>query len=256
MEIPTHRVLGVIPARYASTRFPGKPLVDIDGKTMVQRVYERVRAAELIDEVVVATEDERIIAHVESFGGKACMTGTQHLSGTDRCAEVSALYPDFTIIINIQGDEPFVHPEQIDQVVRPLLHEPDVRIATVARRLLEPELLFDPNAVKVVFGKQRQALYFSRSTIPHLRGIPAEEWMEKGVFYQHLGIYGFHADTLAVLAQLPPGQHELAESLEQLRWLAEGHSIYVADTDQASISIDTPADLERVLRWLAAQEGK
>ena len=242
------KTLGIIPARYASTRFPGKPLVDISGKSMIRRVYEQVVAASLIDEVVVATDDSRIYDHVEAFGGKVQMTADTHRSGTDRCAEVANQMDQFDIVVNIQGDEPFINPGQIDQVIQPLLEQPHLGIATLAKQIHDQDALFDSNIVKVVFTQQQQALYFSRSTIPYLRDIPKEDWLEQAKFYKHIGIYGFRRQILLEVAKLVPGILEQYESLEQLRWLEAGHPIHVGVTQWETFGIDRPEDLKRKLK--------
>ncbi|MCB0634159.1 MAG: 3-deoxy-manno-octulosonate cytidylyltransferase [Saprospiraceae bacterium] len=242
----TDKTLAIIPARYASTRFPGKPLVEIQGRSMIRRVYEQAMKAELIDEVIVATDDERILQHVQDFGGQARMTSDQHRSGTDRCAEVAAANPGFDRIVNIQGDEPFIAPRQIDQVVRPLMELEHVAISTLAKRLTDPSALFDPNVVKVVFDATQKALYFSRSTIPYLRDVPREEWLASADFYKHIGIYGFRREVLLAIAQLSPGLLERNESLEQLRWLEAGYAIHVGITQWETIGIDRPEDLSKV----------
>lgn len=240
-------VLGIIPARYASTRFPGKPLVDIAGKSMIRRVYEQVKACKSIDVVVVATDDERIREHVEAFGGAVAMTAEYHASGTDRCAEVAWSYADASLVINIQGDEPFIHPEQIDSLVQLMLESPHFEIATLAKKIEDPELLFNPNVVKVVFTARQGAMYFSRQTIPFVRGFAQDQWMGKQVFYKHIGLYGFRRKALLEVATLPAGQYEQAESLEQLRWLENGYRIAVGVTPWESSGIDVPEDIDRVL---------
>lgn len=242
----TNKTLAVIPARYASTRFPGKPLVDIRGKSTIRRVYEQANKATLVDEVIVATDDERILEHVQGFGGQVVMTSDQHRSGTDRCAEVAAALSGFDRIINVQGDEPFINPQQIDQVVQPLIEDPEVAIATLAKQLTDPDVLFDPNVVKVVFNALHRALYFSRNTIPYLRDVPRESWLEEAAFYKHIGIYGFKREVLLALAQLEPGVLEQCESLEQLRWLEAGYSIYVGITQWETHGIDRPEDLKKI----------
>lgn len=239
--------LAIIPARYASTRFPGKPLVDIQGKPMIQHVYKRAKAAQLIDDVIVATDDDRILKTVTAFNGNAMMTSTTHLSGTDRCAEVAEKYAEFDFIVNIQGDEPFIKPQQIDQVLRPLQDNNNLIISTLAKAISDRQQLLSPNTVKVVFNKNQSALYFSRNAIPYLRDVPIGNWLEYATFYKHLGIYAFRRKTLLEVAQLEAGKLEILEKLEQLRWLENGYSIHVGLTTFESIGIDTPADLERLL---------
>ncbi|MBI5915604.1 MAG: 3-deoxy-manno-octulosonate cytidylyltransferase [Bacteroidetes bacterium] len=249
--------LGIIPARFASTRFPGKPLALISGKTMVQRVYEQA-AKSMLSCVVVATDDERIFDQVKSFGGAVMMTSPAHSSGTDRCAEVAALpeFADFQIVVNVQGDEPFIQPAQIDEAVAFLTQHPDCPIATLAKRIEEQTDLQNPNVVKVVFDKNHRALYFSRSPVPFLRNFPPENWLPQTGFYKHIGLYAFRREALLAVAALPPARLELAESLEQLRWLENGYPIGIALTEFENISIDSPADLERVMSyelWLATR---
>ncbi len=240
-------VIAIIPARYASTRFPGKPLADIWGKSMLQRVWEQARKSTLVERVIIATDDERIYEHAHAFGGEVIMTRSDHRSGTDRCAEVATSIENAEIILNIQGDEPFVQPEQTDLLVRTLTEAPPCPIATLVKRIRTPEELFNPNVVKAVFAQNRQALYFSRHPIPFVRGVAPEVWLTAGEFYKHLGLYAFRRDALLQVAQLPPSPLEVAESLEQLRWLAHGYSIAVGITDAESMGIDTPEDLQRLL---------
>ncbi len=240
------RILGIIPARYASTRFPGKPLVDIAGKSMIRRVYEQCKKALLLTDVIVATEDDRILAHVLAFGGKAEMTGNQHLTGTDRAAEVAAKYPDFDAYINIQGDEPFIAPEAIDILCQKMI-ENTPQIATLIQEMSQISHLENPNSVKVVVNHKGYAMYFSRSMIPFLRNIHnLQKALSAHHFYQHIGIYGFSKETLAQLGNLLPSSLELAESLEQLRWLENGFTVLTAITDYQSIAIDTPEDLQKI----------
>ncbi|MCS6928584.1 MAG: 3-deoxy-manno-octulosonate cytidylyltransferase [Saprospiraceae bacterium] len=243
-------VVAVIPARYASTRFPGKPLVDIWGKSMLQRVWERVCMATSVKRVVIATDDERIYEHARSFGAEVIMTRADHRSGTDRCAEAVAGIEAADIVLNIQGDEPFVQPDQINLLVRTLREEPECPIATLVKRICDQEELFSPNVVKAVFSERRRALYFSRHPIPFVRGAAPETWLAKTVFYKHIGMYAFRRSVLLQLAQLPDSPLEQAESLEQLRWLAHGYDLAVGITEQESISIDTPEDLQRLLATL------
>lgn len=241
--------LAIIPARYASTRFPGKPLADMAGKTMIRRVYERVADAEVIDEAVVATDDQRIFDHVISFGGKVVMTRSDHPSGTDRVAEVAAGYPHAKVIVNVQGDEPFIDPQQIAAVVAPFA-DPDTDIATLAHPITDERALLSPNVVKVVRDGRGRALYFSRHAIPYLRDVPVGQWILAGKHLQHLGIYAFRAEVLQQLTKLPKGELEGLESLEQLRWLAAGQQIHVGITDLPAIGIDTPGDMEAAIRRL------
>ncbi|MEM1124587.1 MAG: 3-deoxy-manno-octulosonate cytidylyltransferase, partial [Bacteroidota bacterium] len=185
------QILGIIPSRFASTRFPGKPLVDIEGKTMIQRVYLQAKKATLLSKIVVATDDLRIYENVLSFGGQVMMTNDDHQSGTDRCAEVARQFQDMEAIINIQGDEPFIDPSQIDQVALQLKQNSDLNLATLAKKITQSAQIFSPNIVKVVFSKAKRALYFSRNPLPFLRGVPSEDWLASGNFYKHIGIYGY-----------------------------------------------------------------
>ncbi len=242
------KVLGVIPARYQSSRFPGKPLVKIGDRSMVQRVYDRVQAASLIDEVIVATDHQEIFEHLTSSDCAVVMTSESHQSGTDRVAEVAQKYSDFELIINIQGDEPFIHSSQINAIVEPFLRNASTQIVTLARKINEPEALFSPHVVKVLFDAQHNAIYFSRQPLPYLRDIKQAEWLQHHNFYQHIGLYGFKRKTLLEITQLPQSKLEKAESLEQLRWLEHQYPIQIAITDQASYGIDTPEDLERIKR--------
>lgn len=239
-------IVVVIPARYASTRFPGKPLAIVQGKTMIQRVYEQASKASMPDQVAIATDDERIFEHALSFGATVFMTDPELPSGTDRCAAAAAHYPGASFIINVQGDEPFVQPEQIDLLASVLMNHPQREIATLARRIDNPDLLFNPNVVKVVFSLKNEALYFSRHPVPFVRGAEPEKWLEKQVFFKHIGLYAFKKDTLLELSRLAPASLEQAESLEQLRWLENGYGIAVGITDIETTGIDTPEDLERV----------
>lgn len=245
------KVLGIIPSRYGATRFPGKPLADIGGKTMVERVYRQAVQASCMTDVIVATEDERIIRHVLGFGGKAMMTRTDHQTGTDRCAEVARMVEGYDIVVNIQGDEPFILPEQIDAAVQPLIDGRQTDISTLAKPIEQADDIFNPNIVKVVLDKRNCAMYFSRSPIPHLRGIPLEEWFARGVvFYKHIGLYAFRSQTIQEVTVLPPGIYEQAESLEQLRWLANGYPIAVGMTDKETMGIDVPEDIEKAQVFL------
>lgn len=239
------RILGVIPARYASSRFPGKPLADIAGKSMIQRVYEQCSKSSTLDKVIVATDDQRILEAVKAFGGEVVMTRPDHQSGTDRCFEAfSKVNGDYDYVVNIQGDEPLIDPNQIDLLTS--LFDGDTELATLVRPLKDEIELYDPNVVKVVFDTNGRALLFSRSTIPHLRNVPESDWITKGEFFKHIGIYGYRADILSGITSLAPSSLERSESLEQLRWLQNGYSIKVAQTDHESIGIDTPADLEKL----------
>lgn len=246
----TNSVLTIVPARYASTRFPGKPLADLLGKPIIQRVVEQARQA--CQRVVVATDDQRIYDCVRNFGGEAVMTGTHHQSGTERCIEAYQLIGQGeNILINLQGDEPFVRPEQIRTLIDALTHT-QAQIATLAEAFREdtPDTeLANPNIVKLVRSSSGQALYFSRSIIPHLRGIESELCRHHR-YYRHIGLYGFRTNILPELAILPSSALERVESLEQLRWLDAGYRIQVEETEIATIGIDTPDDLERAISYL------
>lgn len=239
-------ILGVIPARYASTRFPGKPLIDIRGKSMIQRVYERVTLAQRLDAVVVATDDERIASHVADFGGRAVLTRVDHPSGTDRCQEaLQVVGGQYNYVINIQGDEPFIHPEQIDELAAVL--DGQVELATQMITVTSQEQLFNSGEVKIVLNHQQDALYFSREVIPHLRGIPKEEWHKRHTYWCHVGMYAYRSDVLQQITQLPVSLLEKAESLEQLRWLEAGFRIRCVPTHYQSTCVDTPEDLANLL---------
>lgn len=248
------RFLGIIPARYASSRFPGKPLADIGGKSMIQRVYEQVSPC--LDEVMVATDDVRIEEAVIRFGGKVVMTSTHHRSGTERCLEAShKIGGDYEVIINIQGDEPFIQPSQISALKSCFTKKPTTRLATLVKPFTANDgldALKNPNTPKVVLNKAGEALYFSRSVIPYLRGIEPALWLEKGQYYKHIGIYAYRRETLEEIALLQPSPLEINESLEQLRWLEHGYSIQTALTDCETIAIDTPEDLIRVQALLSS----
>ncbi|SMG29947.1 3-deoxy-manno-octulosonate cytidylyltransferase [Sphingobacterium psychroaquaticum] len=241
------KIIGIIPARYASTRFPGKPLVNIGGKSMIQRVYEQVKSCKSLTEVVVATDDTRIQQHVEAFGGKVVMTSSDHPSGTDRCAEVIQSYNDYDVVINIQGDEPFINPEQIDMLAI-LFQESDTEIGTLVKRIETTAELFNENSPKVVFNSKRQALYFSRQTIPFQRGVARENWLDHQAYYKHIGIYGYRRHILQEITNLNASAFEKSESLEQLRWLENGYIIKVAESMFETVAVDTPEDLEQIQR--------
>jgi len=240
-------VLAVIPARWASTRFPGKPLANIAGKSMIQRVLEQVNQSKNVDRVVVATDDERIFEHVGHIGAEVMMTNPDHPSGTDRCAEVARHFPEAKIVLNVQGDEPFILPQQIDLLADTLLQNPNAAIATLAKKIDRADFLTNPNVVKVVFSKQIGAIYFSRHPIPFVRGVQPERWLEKQDFYKHIGLYGFRRDALMEIADLSPTPLEIAESLEQLRWLEHGFRIAVGVTEWETIGVDTPEDLKGLI---------
>jgi 3-deoxy-manno-octulosonate cytidylyltransferase (CMP-KDO synthetase) len=241
------RFVGIIPARYASTRFPGKPLVDIGGKSMIQRVYEQVSM--VLENVYVATDDQRIYDAVISFKGKVIMTSDQHKSGTDRCYEAfSKLDEWFDVIVNVQGDEPFIQPEQILELQK-CFTDADTQIATLAKRVTAKdglEFLDNPNNPKLVINRQNEAMYFSRSLIPYRRGAEVENWIGLHSYLKHVGIYAYRSDVLRELTRLEQSPLEIAESLEQLRWLENGYRIKVGFTDVETVGIDIPEDLEKV----------
>lgn len=242
------KILGVIPARYGSIRFPGKPLANIMGKPMIQRVYEQAKQCLLLDELIVATDDERIADCIQSFHGNVEMTPENLNSGTERCNEAVKKTlggTAFDVVINIQGDEPFVDPQQISQLAGCFLSE-EVLIGTLIKKITQPDDLINPNVVKVVFDRNHKALYFSRHPIPYLRGVEPAEWLNKTNYYKHIGIYGYRTRVLDKITQLPVSRLEEAESLEQLRWLENGYPIFVKETDYESISIDTPGDLLKI----------
>jgi 3-deoxy-manno-octulosonate cytidylyltransferase (CMP-KDO synthetase) len=249
MNIDRSKILGIIPARYASTRFPGKPLVDIEGKSMIQRTYEQSKKA--LDHVFVATDDKKIFKAVEEFGGKVVMTSASHTSGTDRCKEALEKITqqtsiDFDIVINIQGDEPFIEPEQILSVVN-CFTNPNAQLATLVKKAKNEKDIFDPNKPKVVLNHKKEAIYFSRSPIPYLRGEEKSKWHQLHPYFMHIGLYGYKSDALTQITQLPPSSLEKAESLEQLRWLENGFTIACEFTEFESLSVDTPEDLEKLI---------
>jgi 3-deoxy-manno-octulosonate cytidylyltransferase (CMP-KDO synthetase) len=238
-------IIGVIPARYASTRFPGKPLIDIGGKSMIQRVYEQCKKTSVLSDVIVATDDDRIAEHVLSFGGKVIMTADTHQSGTDRCAEVISTYKGkCDAVINIQGDEPFIDPKQIE-LLASAFNEESTQIVTLIKKIKSEEEVRNPNVVKAIANKNNQAIYFSRSPIPYRRNPGVDI-----TYFKHVGIYGYRKQVLAEITQLPMSKLEQAESLEQLRWVENGYSIVLKETDLETIAIDTPDDLDKVLKML------
>lgn len=246
------KFIGIIPARYASTRFPAKPLALLGGKPVIQHVYEKVNG--ILDEAYVATDDERIEQAVKSFGGKVVMTSPNHKSGTDRCYEAySKIGEGYDIIVNIQGDEPFIHPSQLASI-KECFNDPNTDIATLVKPFTPEDgwdSLQNPNSPKVVMDCNQYALYFSRSVIPYKRGYETDEWLRKQTYYKHIGLYAYRANTLAEITRLPQSPLELAESLEQLRWLENGYRIKVGTTFIETIGIDTPEDLERAEAFLA-----
>jgi len=243
------KILAIIPSRYGSTRFPGKPLVEIEGKTMIQRVYERSSLA--FKHVCVATDDQRIFDEVTRFGGDAVMTSTSHRSGTDRCFEALKIIEKrdgnlYDIVVNIQGDEPFISPEQLLELVG-CFNDDGTKIATLVKRFSPEEDIFNPNSPKVVISKEFYALYFSRNAIPFQRGADSKNWNMNLPYYKHIGLYAFTRDALAAVSKLEPTLLETAEQLEQLRWLENGFRIKVAVTQHSSYSIDTPEDIKDLI---------
>lgn len=251
------KFLAIIPARYASSRFPGKPLALIGQKPMIQLVYKQVK--EEMDDVYVATDDERIFNAVSSFGGKVVMTKPDHQSGTDRCFEAYKLIAkDADVVINIQGDEPFVRPEQI-ALIKNCFSDPITEIATLVKPFSTKDSfdsLSSPNIPKVVINKRMEAIYFSRSLIPYLRGVDRMKWLEKGIFYKHIGMYAYKVDVLEQITNLEPTSLELSENLEQLRWIENGFRIKVGITHTETLGIDTPEDLEKANKFFVRQTIK
>ena len=243
------KILGIIPARFESSRFPGKPLVDIAGKSMIQRVYEQCQKSSRLDKVLVATDDLRILDHLKSFGGEGIMTSSKHTSGTDRCGEVAEQFPEFDILVNIQGDEPMIDPHQIDLLCS-CYDNLNTRIATLVKLIHTKDELVNENTPKVILNKNHQAVYFSRATIPYLRGKKIDNWLSEHTFYKHIGIYAFKRQTLSEITKLPLSDLEIVEGLEQLRWIENGYAIQAAITDQESQAIDTPEDLIKLLKLL------
>jgi 3-deoxy-manno-octulosonate cytidylyltransferase (CMP-KDO synthetase) len=245
-------ILGIIPARYGSTRFPGKPLIDILGKTMIQRVYEQASQSKFLKKLVVATDDKRIADHVKSFNGNVIMTSPENATGTDRCKEaMGSIDENYEYIINIQGDEPLVDPRQIDELAAVL--DGKVQLATQIMEITSQIFLSDPSSVKVVVNDKMEALYFSRSPVPYLRNQPQHEWHLHHTYYRHMGMYAYRRDILEQVTKLPVSSLEKAESLEQLRWLEHGFTIKCILTNYACLGVDTAADVERVIDRLKNQ---
>lgn len=241
-------VLGIIPARYASTRFPGKPLVNINGKSMIQRVYER--SSQVIEDLIVATDNDIIADKVKEFDGQVILTSEKHNSGTERCAEAMIKYQelsgkDFDVIINIQGDEPFIHKEHLTKIIN-CFENRDTQIATLAKHITDNSDIFNPDKPKVLINNDKFAIYFSRSPIPYIRDHKKEDWHLHHKFYKHIGIYAYKKETLKKITKLEKADLEIAESLEQNRWIQNGYKIYVGLTEKESISIDTQNDLDYV----------
>ena len=233
-------ITGIIPARYGSSRFPGKPLVDIAGKSMILRVYTQALKVSALSQVIVATDDERIFREIERHGGRAIMTSSSHRNGTERCAEVASMMKS-DYYINIQGDEPYIHPESIETLASIL--DGTVELGTLVKKIENPEQLVDPTTMKVLFNQEMEAIYFSRQCIPFIRDFPQSQWLDHHNYFRHIGIYAYRADILKKIVQLPPSPLEIAESLEQLRWIENGFKIKLAKTNLESISVDTPDDL-------------
>lgn len=243
-------IVGIIPARYASTRFPGKPLINIQGKTMIQRVYEQASKSSLLDKVVIATDDARIAEHVVSFGGEVVMTKEEHTSGTDRCWDaLQQIGSNYQYVINIQGDEPFIDPSQIDTLAG-VLKDAGTELATLIIPVDNYEVLFDMGEVKVVLNDNMEGMYFSRMVIPYIKTVPQEDWHKHHKYYRHVGMYAYRTDVLEKICKLSVSSLEKAESLEQLRWLEAGFKIKCAITNFDSHCIDTPEDVEKVLRLM------
>ena len=244
------KFIAIIPARYASTRFPGKPLAMLGGKTVIQRVYEQ--AIKAVSEAYVATDDERIFQAVEQFGGRAVMTRTDHKSGTDRIQEaVEKIGTTADIIINIQGDEPFVQPSQLE-TLKQLFDDASTQIGTLGKHFETAEAATNPNSPKIVTDRRGFALYFSRSVIPFVRGVQGNDWFARFPYLKHLGLYAYRREVLREITRLPQSPLELAESLEQLRWLENGYRIRVGLTDVETVGIDTPEDLQRAEAFLSS----
>lgn len=249
------KVIAIIPARYASTRFPGKPLAMLGGKTVIQRVWEQV--SRVIDDVAVATDDRRIADAVEAFGGRAVMTSPDHRSGTDRCYEACCkIGGEYDVVVNVQGDEPFIAPSQI-RALAACFDDERTDIATLVKPFAPSDgigALENPNSPKVVLDSESRAVYFSRSVIPYLRGVERSEWLARHTFYKHIGMYAFRREVLREVTSLPQSSLEKAESLEQLRWIENGYKIGVGITDVETVGIDTPKDLVRAEEFLRARE--
>jgi 3-deoxy-manno-octulosonate cytidylyltransferase (CMP-KDO synthetase) len=243
-------IVGIIPARYSSTRFPGKALCDIKGKTMVQRVYEQAKQSAYLHKVVVATDDQRIVDNVLSFGGEVVMTASTHPSGTDRCWDaLQQLKEKYDYVINIQGDEPVINPKQIDELAI-VLQDGTTELATQMIEVDSYEMLADEGEVKIVLNTNNEALYFSRAIIPYIKNADKKEWYKQHPYYRHVGLYAYRRDVLAQITKLQVSSLEKAESLEQLRWLENGFTIKCVTTKYESHCIDTPEDLQKMLKWM------
>ncbi len=245
-------IIAIIPARFASTRFPGKPLAEIKGVSMIERVYRQTSAAKFISEVLIATDDERIADHARSFGARVVMTASEHPSGTDRCYEAYRINGrDHDYVINVQGDEPFLHPAQIESLAAAC--KSPVEIATQMIRCNDPQVLSDTGEVKIVLNKNNEALYFSRNVIPHIKNVSPDNWHQHHTYFRHVGMYAYRSDVLSAIAGLSQSSLEKAESLEQLRWLENGYRITCVETEYDSHCVDTPEDIEKVIRLMNIQ---
>lgn len=251
------KFIGIIPARYASSRFPGKALFVIQGKTMIQRVYEQAKKSSVLADLYVATDDVSIETHVKKFGGNVVMTSKNHPCGTDRCHEAFHIinkegkYSYGDIVVNIQGDEPCINPQQIELVASCFKND-EVKIATLVRKIDSTDELLSPTVMKVVCNKNKKAMYFSRSPIPYFRGLDQVQWIKKHTYYQHIGIYAYRASVLDEIHNLKQSPLEKTESLEQLRWLENDYPIHVEITEHASYSVDEPGDVEKIIKLLKA----
>jgi 3-deoxy-manno-octulosonate cytidylyltransferase (CMP-KDO synthetase) len=246
---PSMKILAIIPARYASSRFPGKVLADIGGKSMLERVYQQVAQVRGLSGLLIATDNPLVVSHAENFGARVVLTSPDHPSGTDRCFEAMRLWGETAdFVLNIQGDEPFIDPLQIETLIQAL--SPATQLATLIGKVTDVSQLTDPREAKVVLNTQGEALYFSRSPIPFVRDVPMEKWLEKATFYRHIGLYAYRTDVLEAITKLPPSSLEKAESLEQLRWIEHGYHIQTAFTARESLCIESPEDLQKALEWL------
>jgi 3-deoxy-manno-octulosonate cytidylyltransferase (CMP-KDO synthetase) len=248
LKLISPRVIGIIPARFDSTRFPGKPLVSINGTSMIQRVYEQAKKSNGLTKVYVATDDERIEAHVNAFGGNVLMTSSKHRTGTERVSEVVERLQQhdpghpWDVVVNIQGDEPYINPVQIDLLIDSF-RDKDVQIATLIHQIQSVTELTDPNVIKVITDKTNRAICFSRAALPYMRGVDVNEWIQHHTYFKHIGLYAYRSQVLEIISRLKPSPVEIAESLEQMRWIENGFSIHTEITDIDSVSVDTPEDL-------------
>jgi 3-deoxy-manno-octulosonate cytidylyltransferase (CMP-KDO synthetase) len=242
------KILGIIPARYASTRLEGKPLLEIAGKTMIRRVYEQALKCKSLTEVIIATDDQRIIDECKLFDLKFCLTSTIHTNGTERCGEVLSMVQEcYDIVVNIQGDEPFIHPESIDEIISIFSINSQAEIGTLIKKIDTIDYLSNPSIIKVVQNTEGKALYFSRSTIPFQRDMPTENWLKHEIYFKHIGMYAYRTEVLKKIIFLKESRLERIEKLEQLRWLENGYQIYVSETKHESKSIDTIEDYNYII---------